>query len=90
MKIEYQVTPELSLLVSEDGMVEYSLHNRIYPQAHISSIITEKEFLKSIEKQIKVLRLITSDKFYSKNTLKTFIDREFNGLNIKLRGVECD
>ena len=65
MKIEYQITPELSLLVREDGMVEYSLHNRIYPQAYTSSILTRKEFLEATRKHIHiayVLELNEKDK----------------------------
>ena len=58
MKIEYQITPELSLLVREDGMVEYSLHNRIYPQAYTSSILTLQELEECIKQQIEAFRAI--------------------------------
>jgi hypothetical protein len=59
MKTEYQVTPELSLLVREDGMVEYSLRNRIYPQARTSSILTIEEWRESIKYQARLFKQIT-------------------------------
>ena len=60
MKTEYQITPELSLLVREDDMVEYSLHNRIYPQAHTSSILSITELASAINNQIDVLSILAS------------------------------
>jgi len=58
MKTEYQITPELSLLVREDGTVEYSLHNRVYPQAYISSMLTLLELEESIKHQMMVYKFL--------------------------------
>jgi hypothetical protein len=77
MKIEYQVSKGLSLLVGKDAFVQYSLHNRIYPESHVGSLLSLQELEESIKKQIDVLRVHTRENFNTMCRLETYIRCSF-------------